>query len=84
VRVFAPGASPREVEFRQFSAVYEEGRGLKSILLLYHPRAENGLFALDEEHTLVLPAVNQHEELLAALSASASMKASVSMKERQP
>jgi hypothetical protein len=69
VRVLAPGASPREVEFRQFSAVYEEGRGLKTILLLYYPRAENGLFTLDEEQTLVLPAVNQHEELFAALTA---------------
>src|SRR5688572_22153632 len=66
VRVLAPGASPREVRFRQFSAVYEEGRGLKSILLLYHPLAANGLFDLDEERTLMLPAVNQHEALLAA------------------
>lgn len=69
VRVLAPGASPREVEFRQFSAVYEEGRGLKSILLLYHPRDENGLFELDEERTLMLPAVNRHDELFAALAA---------------
>jgi hypothetical protein len=69
VRVLAPGAEPREVEFRQLSDVYEEGRGLKSILLLYHPRGENGLVALDEERTLLLPAVNQHEELLAALMA---------------
>jgi hypothetical protein len=69
VQVLAPGAAPREVEFRQFSAVYEEGRGLKSILLLYHPRADSGLLELDEERTLVLPAVNHHEELLAALTA---------------
>jgi hypothetical protein len=68
VRVLAPGTAPREVEFRQFSAVYEEGRALKSILLLYHPRSETGLFDLDQEQTLVLPAVNQHEELLAALT----------------
>jgi hypothetical protein len=69
VRVLAPGAPPREVEFRQFSAVYEEGRGLKSILLLYHPRADTGLFDLDVERTLMLPAVNRHDELLAALVA---------------
>jgi hypothetical protein len=69
IRVLAPGASPREVEYRQFSAVYEEGRGLKSILLLYHPRAENGLFAHDEERTMVLPAVNHHDALLAELMA---------------
>jgi hypothetical protein len=64
-------ASPREVEFRQLSGVYEEGRGLKSILLFYHPRLENGLFALDEELTLHLPAVNRHDELLATLAAKA-------------
>jgi hypothetical protein len=55
VRVSSVGATPREVFFRQLSGVYEEGRGLKSILLLYHPRAANGLYALDEELSLVLP-----------------------------
>jgi len=69
LRVLAPGAFPREVEFRQLSSVYAEGRFLKSILLLYYPRTETGLLDLDEERTLVLPAVNQHEELLAALTA---------------
>ena len=69
VQVLSPGGAPRTVEFRQLSAVYEEGRGLKSILLLYHPRTDAGIFALDEEATLVLPAVNQHAELLAALTA---------------
>lgn len=69
VRLLAMGAAPREVEYRQLSAVYEEGRGLKSILLLYQPRSETGLITPDEERSLQLPAVNQHEELLAALTA---------------
>jgi hypothetical protein len=69
VRVLAPGGAPREVEFRQFASVYAEGRALKSILLLYHPRDAIGLFDLDDVRTVVLPAVNQHEELLAALTA---------------
>jgi hypothetical protein len=69
LRLHLPGSSPHEVEFRQFSAVYEEGRGLKSILLLYHPRTATGLFDLDVEHSLVLPAVNEQAELLAALTA---------------
>lgn len=69
VRVLAPGASTREVEFRQLVAVYEEGRGLKSILLLYYPRGENGLIQSDEQRSLSLPAVNGHEALFAALSA---------------
>src|SRR4051794_17971934 len=54
VRAIAPGSAPREVLFRQLSSVYEEGRAMKSILLLYHPRAESGLFELDEENSLVL------------------------------
>ena len=72
VRIMSPASAPREVEFRQFSAVYEEGRGLKSILLLYHPRTDAGIIASDQETTLALPAVNQHEELLATLMARAS------------
>ncbi|MCC6457397.1 MAG: hypothetical protein IT328_20750 [Caldilineaceae bacterium] len=69
VRLVAPGSSPREVEFRQLSEVHEEGRGLKSILLVYYPRMATGLLDLDEERTLLLPAVNGHAELLAALAA---------------
>src|SRR3954468_21928151 len=69
VRAIAPGAAPREVLFRQLSSVYEEGRAVKSILLLYHPRSESGLFDLDEENSLALPAVNQQEELFEALNA---------------
>ena len=69
LRVKRAGRTTHEVEFRQLSAVYEEGRGLKSVLLLYHPRTESGLLALDEEISLLLPAVNEHEALLAALSA---------------
>jgi hypothetical protein len=69
VRLVAPGASPREVEFRQLSGVHEEGRGLKSILLVYYPRISTGLLDLDEERTLLLPAVNRHAELLATLAA---------------
>jgi hypothetical protein len=69
VRLLAPGSSPREIEFRQFSGVHEEGRGLKSILVVYHPRLETGLLDLDDERTLLLPAVNGHDELLATLAA---------------
>jgi hypothetical protein len=69
VRLFAPGRAPHEVEFRQFAAVYAEGRGLPSILLLYHPRNAAGLVDVEREATLALPAVNGHEALLAALTA---------------
>jgi hypothetical protein len=67
VRLSTVGEKTQEVEFRQLSDVYEEGRGLKSILLLFHPRLDTGLLDLDKEQTLTLPPVNKHEELLAAL-----------------
>jgi hypothetical protein len=69
VRATAPGSAPREVLYRQLSSVYEEGRAIKSILLLYYPRGESGLFDLDEENSLVLPAVNEQNELFEALNA---------------
>lgn len=69
VRILSPGRASEEVAFRQFAAVHEEGRGLKSILLLYYPRTDAGIIAIDQEITLALPAVNQHEQLLAALTA---------------
>jgi hypothetical protein len=69
VRLYMPLMPVQEVEFRQLSAVNEEGRGLKSILLLYHPRAETGLLDADDVRTLSIPAVYAHEELLSALTA---------------
>lgn len=69
VRLHTPLMPVREVEFRQFSGVHEEGRGLRSILLLYHPRTETGILDADDVRTLALPAVNKHEELLSALTA---------------
>lgn len=68
VRATAPGTAPREVLFRQLSGVYEEGRAIKSILLLYYPRGESGLFESDKEASLALPAVNQQDELFEALN----------------
>lgn len=67
VRLSTVGEKTQEVEYRQLTDVYEEGRGLKSILLVYHPRLDTGLLDLDKEENLSLPPVNQHEELLAAL-----------------
>ena len=69
VRLYMPLMPVQEVEFRQLSAVNEEGRGLKSILLLYHPRAETGLIDADDVRTMSIPAVYEHEELLSALAA---------------
>jgi hypothetical protein len=72
LRVQVPLRTPREVEFRQLAAVHEEGRGLKRILVLYHPRNDAGIVTTDEELTLELPAVNDHNALLAALQARVS------------
>lgn len=62
------GARPRRVEYRQLSAVHEEGRGIRSILLLYHPRMDNGLVDTSELHSLNLPATAHGDALLAALT----------------
>ena len=72
VRVQTPLRTPREVEFRQITEVHEEGRGLRSVLVLYHPRNDAGIVTIDELLTLALPAVNDHEALLAALQAQVS------------
>ncbi len=69
LRVRVPMRPAREIAFRQLSEVYEEGRGLRSILLLYYPRTSDGIITTDEAVSMALPAVNGHDELLAALRA---------------
>lgn len=68
VAVQMPWRAPRAVAFRQLSAVHEEGRGIRSILLLYHPQAGNGLLDLEGLHSLALPAVREQSELFQTLS----------------
>jgi hypothetical protein len=62
--VTAPFSSDREVEFRQLLDVVQEGRVNPSIMVLYHPRSEDGLLALDDVETLTLPAVQDQITLL--------------------
>ena len=69
LRLHTPLAAPRVVEFRQISGVHETGRGLKSIVVLYHPRMDTGIVDIDAIRTLHLPAVDKHDELLAMLTA---------------
>ena len=69
LRVVQWGAAAREVEFRQLSQVVEEGRGLRTIQLHYHPRGANGLVVTDDLRTLSLPAVQDHTGLWEALAA---------------
>ena len=68
VQLHQPLTHTRRVEFRQLSEVHEEGRGSKSILLLYHPRQPDGLFVLDELQSLALPNVTRQDELLDTLT----------------
>lgn len=63
-----PWATPRTVAFRQISQVHEDGRGIRSILLLYHPHRANGLVDIDQLLSLALPAVVHQDELLRALN----------------
>jgi hypothetical protein len=69
--VNAPLTPNHEIEFRQLLDVVEEGRMGRSILVMYHPLAENGLLALDDVRTLALPSVVEQEKLFDTLKAQA-------------
>lgn len=62
--VSMPFSNDREVEFRQLLDVVQEGRVNPSIMVIYHPRTEDGLIALDDVETLTLPAVQDQPTLL--------------------
>ena len=68
VILHGPFGGARAVEFRQLLSVTEEGRFGHAILLLYHPKLEQGLLDLDEVRSLALPAVADQEQLLENLS----------------
>lgn len=61
--VATPLSQQKEVEFRQILSVTEEGRGGKAIVVVYHPRVENGLLDLDRAKTVSLPAVENQDAL---------------------
>lgn len=68
ISLHLPWTPPRTVAFRQISQVHEDGRGIRSILVLYHPRTAGGLVDADELTSLTLPAVVRQDELLVALN----------------
>ncbi len=64
-----PGRT-RSVEFRQMVSVSESGRlGGRSITIVFHPLQANGLVDLDGADSLIVPEVDDHDGLLAALEA---------------
>jgi hypothetical protein len=65
--VTAPLSRPKEIEFRQFLSVTEEGRLGKAIVVAYYPRTATGLVDLDRAETVVLPAVSDQDALYEAL-----------------
>lgn len=68
VTLTRPFATPRKVEYRQLFSVTENGRvGGRSISLVYHPLREDGLLDLDDARSLILPEVENQDELLALL-----------------
>lgn len=69
VSVERPGARRCTIAYRQIAGVHEEGRGLSSLLVLYHPRGPNGLIDPDELRSLALPALLRQAELLQRLHA---------------
>jgi hypothetical protein len=62
----------QRVEFRQLDGAVEAGRMARGIVVTYHPLHANGLLDLDDLHSVTLPAVEQHAELLALLVAKSS------------
>ncbi len=64
-----PGRT-QSVEFRQMVSVSESGRlGGRSITIVFHPLQANGLVDLDGADSLIVPEVDDHDGLLAALEA---------------
>lgn len=63
-----PLTGPTHIDFRQMVAVFEAGRMLPGVSLVYYPLRENGLLEMDEPHTLFLPAMERQDELLAVLN----------------
>jgi hypothetical protein len=64
-----PGQT-RCVEFRQMVSVSEGGRlGGRSVTVIFHPLEANGLVDLAGADSLIIPEVDDHDGLLAALEA---------------
>jgi hypothetical protein len=62
----------RTVEFRQMVSVSEAGRlGGRSITIVFHPLRPDGLIDLEGADSLIVPEVDDHDGLLAALEARA-------------
>lgn len=59
----------RRIEFRQIDAVHEAGRITRRLVITYHPLQANGLVDPETLRAMALPAVEQQNELLAALQA---------------
>ena len=56
------------VDFRQMVAVYEAGRVVPGVSLVYYPLRANGLVDMDDARSLFLPALERQDELLSVLS----------------
>ena len=68
VTLTRPFVAPRTVEYRQLFSVSESGRvGGRSISLVYHPLRDDGLLDLDDARSLILPEVENQDQLLAWL-----------------
>lgn len=64
-----PLGAAQTVELRQLMSVSESGRAGNALILLYHPRRDDGLLELDDVRSLVLPALQGQEELCTYLEA---------------
>lgn len=69
ITLSTPWRGSQQVEFRQLISVSENGRFNPVLTLIYHPRLANNLLDLDDARSLILPAVDEQDELLASLEA---------------
>jgi hypothetical protein len=54
----------RRIDWRQLSAVTEDGRFLRALVILYYPLRTDGLVDVDDLRSQILPAVENQSELL--------------------
>lgn len=65
--VHEPLAPPQHIDFRQMVAVFEAGRALPGLSIVYYPLMTSGLVDMDQPRTLFLPAMERQAELLSVL-----------------
>lgn len=65
--LYEPFDQTTHIDFRQMVTVYEAGRIVPGVSIVYYQLADNGLIDMDEPRTLFLPALEDQQEFLRIL-----------------